>query len=301
MKLFRHGEMGAERPGVWTEDRGHLDVSDFMADFDQAFFASGGIARLRDWLRLGAPNGAGTRPRAATPEATECPSIDPKVTRFGAPLARPSKIIGVGLNYRDHVAETGSSLPSEPKIFMKATTAMCGPNDAVVLPRGSEHTDYEVELAIVIGEQARYLDAAQAAHYIAGYTICIDYSERDWQKNRSGQFVKGKSSDTFAPMGPYLVPADEIDPSDLRLRLAVNGEPRQDAATADMIFDVPTIVASISEYMTLLPGDVITTGTPSGVGLGFDPPRFLREGDVVEYSIEGIGEGRQVVVSYSPE
>ncbi len=164
-----------------------------------------------------------------------------------------------------------------------------------------EHTDYEVELAIAIGRQARYLDAAQAVQYIAGYTICIDYSERDWQKNRSGQFVKGKSSDTFAPMGPYLVPADEIDPSDLRLRLAVNGEPRQDATTADMIFDVPTIVASISEYMTLLPGDVITTGTPSGVGLGHDPPVFLREGDVVEYSIEGIGEGRQEVVLYAPE
>ena len=287
MKLFRHGEMGVERPGVWTEDRGHLDVSGFTADFDEAFFADGGIAGLRDWLGDGIPQA--DKPR----------QIDPICTRFGAPLARPSKIVGVGLNYRDHVAETGSSLPAEPKIFMKATSAMCGVRDAVVLPRGSEHTDYEVELAVVIGKRARYLDAEQAIDHIAGYTICIDYSEREWQKNRSGQFVKGKSSDTFAPMGPYLVPADEIDPSDLRLRLAVNGEPRQDSTTAEMIFDVPTIVASISEYMTLLPGDVITTGTPSGVGLGYDPPKFLREGDVVEYSIEGIGEGRQVVVPYA--
>jgi 2-keto-4-pentenoate hydratase/2-oxohepta-3-ene-1,7-dioic acid hydratase in catechol pathway len=289
MKLFRHGEMGAERPGVWTEDRGHLDLSGFTADFDEAFFADGGVASLRDWLRDG-PN-----------QADGCPPVDPSVARFGAPVARPSKIVGVGLNYRDHAAETGSKLPSEPKVFMKATSAMCGVRDAVVLPRGSEHTDYEVELAVVIGKRARYLDAEQAIDHIAGYTICIDYSEREWQKNRSGQFVKGKSSDTFAPMGPYLTPADEIDPSDLRLRLAVNGEPRQDSTTAEMIFDVPTIVASISEYMTLLPGDVITTGTPAGVGLGYDPPKFLREGDVVEYSIEGIGEGRQVVVPYGPD
>ena len=287
MKLFRHGDIGAERPGVWTEERGHLDVSGLTTDFDEAFFAEGGIEGLRDAF--------GDESRSAE----ECPPIEPSSIRFGAPIARPSKIIGVGLNYREHVAETGSALPSEPKIFMKATSALCGVRDAVVLPRGSEHTDYEVELAVVIGKRARYLDAEQAIDHIAGYTICIDYSEREWQKNRSGQFVKGKSSDTFAPMGPYLVPADEIDPSDLRLRLAVNGEPRQDSTTAEMIFDVPTIVASISEYMTLLPGDVITTGTPSGVGLGYDPPRFLREGDVVEYSIEGIGEGRQVVVPYA--
>jgi 2-keto-4-pentenoate hydratase/2-oxohepta-3-ene-1,7-dioic acid hydratase in catechol pathway len=281
MKLFRHGEIGRERPGVWTEDRGHLDLSGFTVDFDETFFADRGIERLRAWLLEGA----------------ECPTIDPDSARFGAPVTRPSKIIGVGLNYRDHVAETCSSLPSEPMIFMKATSAMCGPNDDVVLPRGSEHTDYEVELAVVIGTRGRYLDPAQALRHIAGFTVCIDYSEREWQKNRSGQFVKGKSSDTFAPIGPYLVPADEIESSDLRLQLAVNGEPRQDSTTAHMIFDVPTIVASISEYMTLLPGDVITTGTPSGVGLGFDPPRFLRAGDIVEYSIDGIGDGRQEVVA----
>ncbi len=235
----------------------------------------------------------------AAATADPWPPVDPATVRLGAPIARPSKLIGVGLNYRGHAAEIGSALPDEPKIFMKATTAMCGPNDDVVIPRGSESTDYEVELAIVIGTRARYVSKDQALNHVVGYTICIDYSERDWQKNRSGQFVKGKSSDTFAPMGPYLVPAADLDPSNLRLWLKVNGEMRQDATTADMIFDMPTVVAAISEFMTLLPGDVITTGTPAGVGAGFDPPRFLRPGDVVEYGIEGIGEGRQRVVAYS--
>jgi 2-keto-4-pentenoate hydratase/2-oxohepta-3-ene-1,7-dioic acid hydratase in catechol pathway len=288
MKLFRHGQVEEESAGVCPEAGKHLDASAQTADYDEAFFAANGLLDLRDWV---ASNAAAAGPVEERGE-------DWVPARFGAPIARPSKIIAVGLNYGEHAAETGSGLPGEPMIFMKATSAMCGPNDDLVIPKGSECTDYEVELAVVIGKRARYVEKADALDYVAGYTICIDYSERDWQKNRSGQFVKGKSSDTFAPMGPYLVPADELDPSDLRLWLKVNGEMRQDSSTADMIFDVPTVVAAISTYMSLLPGDVISTGTPSGVGLGFDPPRFLRPGDVVEYGIEGIGEGRQQVVAH---
>jgi 2-keto-4-pentenoate hydratase/2-oxohepta-3-ene-1,7-dioic acid hydratase in catechol pathway len=300
MKFFRHGQVGKEAPGVCTDAGAHRDASAYAADFDEEFFAADGLRDLGAWTGGEAAAGQAAGSEPATGEAAPAGGggDDWIPARFGAPIARPSKVVAVGLNYRAHAAETGSALPGEPMIFMKATSAMCGPNDDLVIPKGSECTDYEVELAVVIGKRARYVEKAAALEYVAGYTICIDYSERDWQKNRSGQFVKGKSSDTFAPMGPYLVPADQLDPSDLRLWLTVNGEMRQDSSTADMIFDVPKVVAAISGYMSLLPGDVIITGTPSGVGMGFDPPRFLRPGDVVEYGIEGIGEGRQQVVAH---
>jgi 2-keto-4-pentenoate hydratase/2-oxohepta-3-ene-1,7-dioic acid hydratase in catechol pathway len=283
MKLLRYGKPGEERVAIQEPSGDWADAHDFVArnggDVGEAFLDGGGLEGLGHWL-------------ADNPDRHH---LDLEHLRIGSPVARPSKIIGVGLNYSDHAAETGSALPTEPKIFMKATTALSGPFDDLVIPAGSSCTDYEVELAVVIGRTARSVAAANATDFVAGYTICIDYSERDWQKNRSGQFVKGKSADTFAPLGPCLVTPDELDPSDVRLWLEVNGEPRQDARTSSMIFDVPELIASISSYMTLLPGDVITTGTPSGVGLGFDPPRFLRPGDVVEFGIEGIGEGRQNV------
>jgi 2,4-diketo-3-deoxy-L-fuconate hydrolase len=279
MKLFRYGPLGQEKPGVVVGESAH-DASHVFSDFDEAFFAQDGVSQLREAF---AKNG------------TTWPSVDVDRVRLGSPIGRPSKIIAVGLNYRLHAQETGADLPEEPKIFMKATTAICGVNDSLVLPRGSTHTDYEVELAVVIGKRAKYVKEGDALSYVAGYTICNDFSEREYQKNRSGQFVKGKSADTFAPLGPYLVIESDIDFGNARLWCKVNGEPRQEDTTANMVFPVPALVSCISQYMTLLPGDVISTGTPSGVGLGMNPPVFLKAGDVVEYGVEGIGEGRQEV------
>lgn len=257
-----------------------MDVSECGEDYGEAFFASGGPERLRSWLSA---------------HGSACPRV-PAGSRLGAPLQRPSKIVCIGLNYRDHAAEMGAELPAEPKIFMKATSALSGPFDDVELPRGSTKTDYEVELAVVIGKRAKYV-SEHALDYVAGYMLCNDYSERDFQKNRAGQWVKGKSADTFAPMGPYLVTADEVpDPNRLHLWLAVNGERRQDSNTGEMVFGVAHLVAYLSQFMTLLPGDVISTGTPAGVGMGRTPPGYLREGDVVDYGIEGLGEARQRVV-----
>ena len=256
---------------------------EIQGDYDEAFFGGWGLKHLADALAAG---------------GAKWPTVDLSSVRLGSPIARPSKIIGIGLNYKDHATETGANLPSEPKIFMKATTALCGVGDDLILPRGSLHTDYEVELAVVIGKRASYVEAADALGYVAGYTICNDYSERDYQKNRAGQFVKGKSADTFAPLGPVLVTADEGHFPSSRLWCRVNGEMRQDSTTAEMVFDVPALLSSLSQYMTLLPGDVISTGTPSGVGLGRTPPVYLQPGDVVEYGIDGIGEGRQDVVAY---
>ncbi len=283
MKLFRFGPSGQERPGVVQPDGAHRDVTAFGEDFGEAFFGSNGAERLADWLV-----GAGS----------DAPELDPRSVRLGPVVQRPSKIVCVGLNYRAHAAETGATLPKEPKIFMKATSAMSGVFDAVELPRGSHSTDYEVELALVIGKRARYVEVDQADDFIFGYTILNDYSERELQKEREGQWVKGKSADGFAPIGPYLVPRAQIDPTKLGLWLSVDGELRQDSTTADMVFDVRTIVSSISQYMTLLPGDVISTGTPSGVGAGFSPPRYLRAGDIVRYGIEGIGEAVQSIQAF---
>jgi len=270
---------------VLVDNATRIDVSKFVSDYDEEFFASGGIARLRNWLETH----ASAAPRVAAAE------------RLGSPIARPSKIVCIGLNFRDHAAESGMPLPSEPVLFFKSTTAVAGPNDALVIPKGAEKVDWEVELAVVIEKKASYVSKEHAHELIAGYVLHNDYSERTFQLERGGQWVKGKSADTFAPLGPFLATREEIpDPGNLRMWLTVNGEFRQKSTTANMVFDVPTLVSYVSEFMTLLPGDVISTGTPAGVGLGMKPPRYLRPGDVVELGIDGLGSARQAVVAWTP-
>ncbi|MDB6116698.1 MAG: ureidoglycolate lyase [Verrucomicrobiaceae bacterium] len=278
MKLIRIGPEGREIPGVLLANGDRVNISSFGEDFDEAFFGSDGPARLQQWLA-----GEGNLPRFAEKE------------RYGAPIKRPSKIICVGLNYADHAKESGVDLPAEPVLFFKATTALCGPNDALVIPQDSVKTDWEVELAFVIGAVARRVSEADALKHVAGYVLHNDYSEREWQLERGGQWVKGKSADTFAPLGPWLVTPDEIaDPQDLGLWLKLNGRTMQDSSTRQMAFGVATLISYISRFMTLLPGDVISTGTPPGVGLGQKPPLYLVPGDVVELGITGLGEQRQV-------
>ncbi|MBM3694782.1 MAG: fumarylacetoacetate hydrolase family protein [Actinobacteria bacterium] len=280
LRLFRFGPPGEERPGAeWRRER--LDVSGFGEDYDEGFFAREGVAGLR--RRLEATG-------AALPRV-------PTGVRLGPPICRPSKIICVGLNYRDHARETGAAVPAEPVLFCKATTAISGPFDPLVLPREATKVDWEVELGVVVGRRARYVAPGEAAGHIAGYLLHNDYSERAFQLERGGQWVKGKSCDTFAPLGPWLVPADDVaDPSALAMWLSVNGELRQRGTTADMVFGPAFLVAYISRFMTLLPGDLISTGTPAGVGLGMSPPVYLQAGDVIECGIEGLGEMRQVAV-----
>lgn len=281
MKLIRFGAPGRERPGIQLPDGTRRDVSAFGGDFDETFFGGSGPDRLRDWL-----------------DRHESPVLD-RTQRLGPPIARPSKIVCIGLNYRDHAAETGAAIPSEPVLFFKATTALCGPDDALVIPRGATKVDWEVELAVVIGAVARYVGQEEAARCVAGYALHNDYSERSFQLERGGQWSKGKSADTFAPLGPFLATPDEVeDAQRLEMWLTVNGETRQRSTTAHMIFDVPTLVSYVSQFMTLLPGDVISTGTPAGVGLGIKPePVYLRAGDVVALGIDGLGESRQEVVA----
>lgn len=282
MKLFRFGEKGKETPGVILKDA-KLNISPFREDFDESFFASDGINRLKQWM---------------TSHYKECELVEDD-ERLGPPITRPSKIICVGLNYVSHAKESGMEIPSEPVLFFKSTTAIVGPNDNLVIPKESIKTDWEVELAIVIGKRASYVPKKEAIDFIAGYMLHNDYSERTFQLEQGGQWVKGKSADTFAPIGPYLVTKDEItDPGNLRLWLTVNGEGMQKSNTSDMVFDVPHLVSYISQYMTLLPGDIISTGTPFGVGLGLDPPRYLKPGDIVELGVDGLGSSRQKVVSY---
>lgn len=289
MKLFRFGLPAHEHPGVLlpgvdSPTGQHIDVTHFGDDYDESFFATDGPERLAYWLES---------------HAHTCPLVAPGA-RFGPCIKRPSKIVCVGLNYAKHAAETGASNPAEPILFFKATTALCGPNDDVVIPKRSEKTDWEVELAVVIGKRASYVGLDEAMDYVAGYALHNDYSERAWQLERGGQWVKGKSADTFAPLGPYLVTKDDVpNPNALHLWLSVNGERLQDSNTDDMIFNVPTLVSYISQFMTMLPGDVISTDTPAGVGLGLKPPRYLNPGDVVELGIEGLGEQRQVAVSFN--
>jgi 2,4-diketo-3-deoxy-L-fuconate hydrolase len=281
VRLFRYGPVSGEKPGVVLADGRRIDVSAFGEDYAEAFFASDGIRRLYAWCAK---------------QAESCPVVADTV-RLAAPICRPSKIVCIGLNYRAHAEETHAEIPKEPIIFFKATTALVGPNDDLVLPRGSKKTDWEVELAVIIGKTARYVERADALSHVAGYALHNDYSEREFQLERGGQWVKGKSADTFAPLGPYLVTADELDPSNLGLWLTVNGERKQTGLTSDMIFDVPTLVHYTSQFMTLLPGDVISTGTPPGVGLGHTPPAYLKAGDVVELGIDGLGQSRQRVVA----
>jgi 2-keto-4-pentenoate hydratase/2-oxohepta-3-ene-1,7-dioic acid hydratase in catechol pathway len=283
MKLARFGDPGSERPGVLLDDGTRLDASAFVRDYDEAFFGGDGLRALAAWV---ADRGA------AAPRVS-------RETRLGAPLARPSKIVCIGLNFRDHAAESNMDLPKEPVMFFKATTALAGPNDPVRIPRGGTKLDWEVELAVVIGAKASYVDAARALDHVAGYALHNDYSERAFQLERGGQWVKGKSADTFAPIGPFLATRDEIrDPHALAMWLTVNGAMRQQSSTANMIFDVPTLVSYVSQFMTLLPGDVISTGTPAGVALGMKPaPVYLQPGDVVELGVDGLGRSRQDVMA----
>jgi 2-keto-4-pentenoate hydratase/2-oxohepta-3-ene-1,7-dioic acid hydratase in catechol pathway len=281
MKLIRFGDPGREKPGLQLEDGTRVDASSFGSDYDEAFFGGDGLARLREWSKAG----AGKAPRVAAG------------TRLGPPVTRPSKIVCIGLNYRDHAAETGAQIPKEPVIFFKATSSLVGPDDDLVTPRGAEKVDWEVELAIVIGARASYVSVEDAPRHIAGYALHNDYSERRFQLEHGGQWSKGKSADTFAPLGPFVATPDEIkDPQALDMWLTVNGQSRQKSSTANMIFDVPTLVSYLTQFMTLLPGDVISTGTPAGVGLGIKPePVYLKVGDVVELGIAGLGQSRQRV------
>jgi 2,4-didehydro-3-deoxy-L-rhamnonate hydrolase len=282
MQLIRFGNIGNEKPGVLVDGK-KFDVSAFGGDYDEAFFGGDGLQRLQKYVQDNRSN---------------LPAITGDV-RLAAPTARPSKIICIGLNFRDHAIETKATIPTEPIIFFKATSAICGPNDDLVLPKNSTKVDWEVELAVVIGKKASYVEEANANDHIAGYVLHNDYSERAFQLERGGQWVKGKSCDTFAPLGPVLVTADELGPvDDLKMWLKVNGEMMQESSTNQMIFKVPFLVHYVSQFMTLLPGDIITTGTPSGVGLGFNPPKYLKAGDRVELGIEGLGSSAQQVKAF---
>jgi len=281
MKLIRFGDPGHERPGLQLENGERVDASGLGEDYGESFFGGGGLDRLRAW---------------ATHEAAAAPRVA-AAARLGPPILRPSKIVCIGLNFRDHAAESNMPLPAEPVIFFKATSALCGPNDEIRIPRGGSKLDWEVELAVVIGKRASGVARDAASRHIAGYVLHNDYSERGFQLERGGQWVKGKSADTFAPLGPFLVTPEEIpDPRNLGMWLSVNGESRQHGTTADMVFDAPALVSYVSEFMTLLPGDVISTGTPAGVGLGMKPaPVYLRRGDVVTLGIDGLGDATQTI------
>ena len=280
MKLVRFGEPGEETPGILLNGK-IVDLSRFAEDFGEKFFDTNGIVRLRKWLE----------------QNLKYLPIIGDAQRFGTPFLRPSKIICIGLNYVDHAREANMELPKEPVIFFKSTTALNGPNDPLVIPKNSSKTDWEVELAVVIGKKASYISEADAPQYIAGYCLHNDYSERAFQLERSGQWVKGKSCDSFAPLGPYLVTPGEIeDVNNLKMWLKVNGQIMQDSNSHNLVFKIPFIISYLSQFMTLLPGDVISTGTPAGVGMGMKPPLYLKKGDVIELGIEGLGEQRQEAI-----
>ena len=282
MKLLRYGPPGHEQPGILCNDQ-RRSVAAFGQDYDEAFFGGDGLTRLAAFVR----ENADRLPLVADNE------------RLGPPIGRPSKIICIGLNYADHARETGATPPAEPVVFLKATSALVGPNDAIIIPQGSVKTDWEVELAVVIGRRASYVSEAEALQHVAGYVLHNDVSEREFQLERGGTWDKGKGCDTFAPLGPFLVTPDELGDVDrLRLWLTVNGRAMQDGSTADLIFKIPFLIAYLSRFMTLLPGDVISTGTPAGVGLGMKPPVYLQPNDVVELGIDGLGRSRQTVQAY---
>jgi len=279
MKLLRHGTRGAERPGLLDSDGNIRDLSGLVADIGGEILSDAGIAILSGI------------------DAAQLPIV-PGDTRLGACVGGIGKFICIGLNYADHAAETGKSVPPEPVVFMKATSAICGPNDPIVIPRGAEKTDWEVELAIIIGKTAKYVPESEALNHVAGYAVTNDVSERAFQSERAGQWTKGKSCDNFGPLGPYLVTRNEVnDPQDLALWLTVNGETMQNGSTKTMVYGAAFLVSYLSQFMTLHPGDVIATGTPPGVGLGMKPPRFLKAGDVVELGIVGLGTQRQDVIA----
>ena len=283
MKLIRHGECNKEKPGICV-DGINYDVSGFIHDYNEEFFSSGGLQHLV----LMAEKHKATLPKVSDGE------------RLGSPIARPSKIVCIGLNYADHAKETGAVPPPEPVIFLKSTTALCGPFDEIMIPKNSVKTDWEVELAVIIGKKATYVQEAEAMDHVAGYCLHNDVSERAFQLERSGAWDKGKGCDTFAPMGPYLVTKDEIaDVDDLRLWLTVNEEKMQDSTTANFIFKIPFVISYVSQFMTLLPGDIISTGTPAGVAMGMNPQRYLQPGDVIELGIDGLGTSKQKCVAYA--
>jgi 2,4-diketo-3-deoxy-L-fuconate hydrolase len=282
MKLIRFGAPGEEKPGIHINGTNY-DLSAFYRDYDELFFADNGLADLAALLKMS----AGKLP------------VVPEGTRLGPPVARPSKIVCIGLNYSKHAKETNAPIPKEPIIFFKSTTSYNGPNDPITIPKNSVKTDWEVELAFIMGKKASYVEVSEAMDYVAGYALHNDVSEREFQLERGGTWDKGKGCDTFAPIGPWLVTKDEIpDPHNLRLWLTLNGKMMQDSNTNDLIFNIPFLVSYISQFMTLLPGDIVSTGTPAGVGLGFNPNIFLKEGDVVELGIDGLGTSKQVCVDY---
>ena len=283
MKLIRFGEKNKEKPGIQLDDDQRIDVSSFIDDYDENFFYKIGIKKLRSWLNK---------------NKEKCPIIDNNI-RIGPPISRPSKIVCVGLNYAKHAAESGMKIPDEPVLFFKSSSAITGPYDPIIIPKNSSKTDWEVELAIVMGKRASYVSKEDALNYIAGYVLHNDVSEREFQIERSGQWVKGKSCDSFAPIGPFIATADEIEnPNNLNLWLKVNGEEMQNSNTSDFIFNIEEVVSYISQFMSLQPGDIISTGTPFGVGLGLNPPKYLKEGDIVELGIEGLGISKQTCIAY---
>lgn len=280
MKLVRIGNPGQERPGI-VQDEEIMDITSFGEDFNEKFFELDGLNRLRKWIDQN-PN---------------TPTVVTGNPRIGTPIQRPSKIVCIGLNYADHAREANMTLPSEPVVFLKSTSALSGPNDPLLIPKNSNKTDWEVELAVVIGKRASSISEANAGEHIAGYCLHNDYSEREFQLERGGQWVKGKSCDSFAPLGPYLVTAAEIkDVHNLKMWLKVNGKNMQDSSTRHMVFKIPFIISYVSHFMTLFPGDVISTGTPAGVGMGMKPPQYLKKGDIIELGIEGLGEQRQEAI-----
>ncbi len=283
MKLIRFGAAGKEKPGLLIDGK-RRDVSAIVTDYNEAFFENGGLQQLQEALK----------------NNISFPEVSNEI-RLGSPVARPSKIICIGLNYVDHCEETNAPIPAEPIVFFKSTTALCGPDDNVVIPKNSEKTDWEVELAFVISKKASYVSEADALDYVAGYCLHNDYSERAYQLERGGQWTKGKGCDTFAPLGPVLVTPDEVtDVNNLSMWLTVNGKKYQNSNTSNLIFKIPFLVHYLSQFMTLLPGDVISTGTPPGVGLGIKPePVYVKAGDVIELGIEGLGSSKQLAVAYS--
>ena len=279
MKLIRYGDAGQEKPGIVDADGILRDLSGHVSDLSGQV-----LANLDDLARI---------------DVTSLPKVA-GTPRFGPPVAGTGKFICIGLNYADHAAESGMAVPEEPVIFMKATSAICGPNDPIIIPRGSEKTDWEVELAVIIGKRAKYVSEADAIAHVAGYAVVNDVSERHFQLHRGGQWTKGKSCDNFGQIGPWLVTPDEVpDPQNLRMWLKVNGDTVQNGSSQTMVFGIDRLIHHLSQFMALHPGDVISTGTPPGVGMGQKPPHFLKAGDIVELGIEGLGEQRQEVISDS--
>ncbi|MEY3188291.1 MAG: hypothetical protein RIT41_826 [Bacteroidota bacterium] len=280
MKLIRFGKEGKEKPGIHLDGKNY-DLSAFIKDYDESFFEQNGLQKLTGIVN-----------------EEKLPLIEDG-QRIGSPIARPSKILCIGLNYAKHAKETGAAIPTEPILFMKSTSSLTGPFDNIIIPKNSEKTDWEVELGVVIGKKASYVSEAEAMDYVAGYVLHNDVSERTFQLERGGTWDKGKGCDSFAPLGPWLVTKDEIpNPHQLRLWLSLNGKMMQDSNTDDLIFNIPQLISYSSQFMTLLPGDVISTGTPAGVGLGFSPNIYLKPGDIVELGIDGLGSSKQTAIAY---